>query len=216
MFEVDLDRRITAEQILQHPWVLGHDMEPSSPVKVDFQQLESYQKSNYFRKTVLNFMATQCSTNELSDIIKVFKKIDRNHDGTLSIQEVMEALTSISSISVENIESLVQSIDIDRSGSIDLTEFIAAMLDKRVYLNEEKLWQAFKRFDIDKTGHISAEELRQVIEGQQSESDLGIWQEMVREVDLDGDGLISFEDFVKMMERASMQEVQTITRNSDG
>ena len=214
MFEVDLNTRTTAEAALRHPWILGNDIEPASPVRVDLLQLDSYQKSNQFRKTVLNFMATQCSTNELSDIIRNFKKIDTNHDGTLSINEFKEALTTGTSISRENVENIVNSIDTARTGTIDLTEFVAAMLDKRVYLNEEKLWQAFRRFDIDKTGSISAEALRKVVEGESSSSsDIGIWQEMIREADLDGDGLVSFEEFVQMMERASIEEVQAIRRN---
>ena len=63
-----------------------------------------------------------------------------------------DVLARSEAVSREKIEELINAIDIDRSGSIDLTEFLAAMLDKRVYLNEEKLWLAFKRFDIDNSG----------------------------------------------------------------
>jgi calcium-dependent protein kinase len=48
----------------------------------------------------------------------------------------------------------MESIDTDGSGTIAYTEFIAATLDKSVYLKEEKLFQAFRMFDIDNSGKV--------------------------------------------------------------
>ena len=58
---------------------------------------------------------------------------------------------------------MLKSIDTDGSGKIDYTEFIAATMEKNIYMKEEKLFMAFKMFDIDGSGKISADELKETL-----------------------------------------------------
>ena len=44
-----------------------------------------------------------------------------------------------------------------------LIEFLAATMEKNLYMKEEKLFMAFKMFDLDGSGKISANELKQVL-----------------------------------------------------
>ena len=63
----------------------------------------------------------------------------------------------------------------------------------------EKLWEAFKVFDSDGSGVISAEELGQIMQslGQSpNETDL---RDMIKEVDVDFSGSIDFEEFKALM-----------------
>ena len=39
-------------------------------------------------------------------------------------------------------------------------EFLAATMEKNIYMKEEKLYMAFKMFDLDGSGKISANELK--------------------------------------------------------
>ncbi len=57
----------------------------------------------------------------------------------------------------------MNSIDTDKSGKIDYTEFLAATMETNLYLKEEKLFMAFKMFDKDGNGKISAQELKEVL-----------------------------------------------------
>lgn len=38
---------------------------------------------------------------------------------------------------------------------INYSEFIAAILDKKIYLDKEKLWNLFQYFDTDSSGDIT-------------------------------------------------------------
>lgn len=54
-------------------------------------------------------------------------------------------------------------MDSDGSGKIDYTEFIAATLERNIYQQEDKLFQAFKHFDKDQSGKITCDELKEAL-----------------------------------------------------
>jgi len=64
--------------------------------------------------------------------------------------------------------------------------------------SEEEIKEAFKVFDKDGNGYISAAELRHVMTNLGEKlSDTEV-DEMIREADVDGDGQINYEEFVKV------------------
>lgn len=70
----------------------------------------------------------------------------------------------------------MRSADTDNSGTINYTgksnyslitsEFIAATLEASIYNREENLRNAFNKFDMDGSGKISIEELKQMLGGE--------------------------------------------------
>ena len=71
--------------------------------------------------------------------------------------------------------------------------------------SEEEFLEAFKVFDKDGNGFISAAELRHIMTNLEEKlTD----DEMIREADVDGDGQINYEEFVKMM--MSKSELETM------
>ena len=71
--------------------------------------------------------------------------------------------------------------------------------------SEEEFLEAFKVFDKDGDGFISAAELRHIMTNLEEKlTD----DEMIREADVDGDGQINYEEFVKMM--MSKSELETM------
>ena len=54
-------------------------------------------------------------------------------------------------------------IDIDGSGTIDYTEFVAAAMEMEQLTTDTKLKKAFGLFDKDNSGLISADEIREVL-----------------------------------------------------
>ena len=84
------------------------------------------------------------------------------------------------------------------------------LLSKSLYINtfaitcvtnscEEGLLEAFRVFDKDGNGFISASELRHVMTNLGEKLTDEEVDEMIKEADIDGDGLVNYEEFVTMM-----------------
>ena len=88
----------------------------------------------------------------------------------------------------------------DGNGNIDFPEFLTMMARKmKDSDSEEEILEAFKVFDKDGNGFISAAELRHIMTNLGEKLTDEEVDEMIREADIDGDGQINYEEFVKMM-----------------
>lgn len=125
---------------------------------------------------------------------------DANHDGKISFEELKKMMGSMGqACDDEEAKKIMASADKDGNGYIDFEEFVKVM-QKNQCPPEETLREAFKTLDKDGSGNISADELKNVLRslGDQQISDAEV-DEMIREIDLDGDGEVDYEEFVKMM-----------------
>ena len=95
---------------------------------------------------------------------------------------------------------IFSNIDYDNNGTISFDEFLKAAIDKKKLLTEEKLKAAFALFDMNGDGDIEAKELQEVM-GENNDIQGDVWAKMIAEVDLDGNGVIDFEEFKDMMKK---------------
>jgi len=115
------------------------------------------------------------------------------------LKQVMEELGH--SLAQEQIDSIMKSIKIDSTTpNINYTEFLAATIDKKQLLTKERLWNAFKHFDVDDTNQITPENIKEVMNrvGRKISDEEII--KMIQEVDLTGEGNLSFEGFKSIMD----------------
>lgn len=206
MLERDPIKRYSCSDIFQHPWM--NQSHPKTPLFIDINKLRQYQLSKKFKRAVLNYMATQCATEEIEAIKDLFIRIDTNKDGHLSIAEIERAVSE--NISHPELLNLINCIDSDKNGKIDFTEFLAAAMGRGLYLCQEKLWNAFKRFDLNDNGRISAEEIQNVLDKENLVQDPKYWTDLILEADLNGDGTIDFEEFVQMMESGPFSRLNSL------
>ena len=88
-------------------------------------------------------------------------------------------------------------VDTDHNECIDYSEFVTASIDRKKFMSMKRLQQAFKLFDEDGSGGIEISELKKVF-AQQNVQD-NVWKQMMKEVDNNSDGEISFKEFAEMM-----------------
>lgn len=197
LLKVNIGERFTIEQALSHPWIALHDELPDTPLNFNADSLKEFRDEFKLKKAVLMCIATQCSDSDISDLRNAFVRLDSNGDGTITLAELEQGLRSIENLNGD-IESILKGMDVDKSGSIDYSEFLAATIDRSIYLQEERLRAAFETFDRDKSGKISAFELREIL-GKEGNADQNSYESLIIEADKNQDGEVDFNEFLEIM-----------------
>merc|ERR1711881_485464 len=125
--------------------------------------LGKFKAESTMKQATFAFIASQLlSKTERDGLAKVFKAFDKNGDGKLSMQEVKDGyLDHYGKImSDEEVEQMFNAVDTDKSGFIDYSEFIVATVNSEEFNSNEFLQAAFKMFDKDGSGSISADEIK--------------------------------------------------------
>ena len=128
--------------------------------------------------------------------------MDSNGDGTLTREEIKAGYNEHfgQNMSDEEIERIFKSVDSDLSGEIDYTEFVAATMNQRNLVSQQRLESAFKAFDKDGNGQITPEEVRALLGGGGPLDEKTV-EKIIAQVDSDGDGQVSFAEFCEMMSK---------------
>merc|ERR1711982_55181 len=92
---------------------------------------------------------------------EAFLLFDKDGDGTITTKELGTVMRSLGQNTTEaELADMINEVDADGSGTIDFPEFLNLMARKMKDTDSE---EAFKVFDKDGNGFISAAELRHVM-----------------------------------------------------
>lgn len=202
MLMLDPDERITAKDALDHKWFKNFKEGTINRKALSgaLKDLKKFKSDQTMQQAVLSYIVSHMTTNKDTKLLEeTFKKLDVNHDGKLSLEELLGGIKKIyPDMTDEDAEKLFKEADIDGNGGINYSEWIAATIDKKTILTDENLKSAFKLFDSDGSGSISLEEIKKILDkGKKLEE--GVWDDVLNQVDVNGDGGIDFEEFKKMM-----------------
>ncbi|KYQ99709.1 calmodulin [Tieghemostelium lacteum] len=143
----------------------------------------------------------QLTEEQLAEFKEAFSLFDKDGDGCITSKELGTVMRSLGQNPTEaEIHDMINEVDQNGNGTIDFNEFIR-MMSRKMQDNdtEEEIREAFKVFDKDGNGFISAAELRHVMTSLGEKLSNEDVDDMIREADLDGDGQINYDEFVKMM-----------------
>ena len=138
---------------------------------------------------------------QIGEFYDTFKLFDEDKDGKLSLKEFGTLLSSLGQNPTEQeLQEWIGGDGEHDSTRIDFQSFLALMSRKLKETDtEEELIEAFKVFDRDRDGFISGGELRASMTNLGERLNDAEVDEMIKEADLDGDGLINYDEFVRMM-----------------
>jgi len=155
---------------------------------------------NRFKKKALRVIAEHLSLEEVEVIRDMFALMDTDNDGKVSYEELRAGLQKVGSQLAETeIKMLMEVADVDGNGVLDYGEFVAVTIHLQRMENEEHFRRAFMFFDKDGSEYIESNELREGLADDSGEADTDVLNDIMREVDTDKDGRISYEEFVAMM-----------------
>ncbi|KAI7742197.1 hypothetical protein M8C21_017753 [Ambrosia artemisiifolia] len=139
------------------------------------------------------------SEEEIMGLKQMFKGMDSDNSGTITLEELKQGLSKQGTRLTESeVKQLMEAADADRNGTIDYEEFITATMHLNRMDREDHLYTAFQYFDKDNSGYITIEELERALRefGMTDDRDI---QEVISDVDSDNDGRINYDEFVAMM-----------------
>ncbi|KAL4187768.1 hypothetical protein AMTRI_Chr09g20710 [Amborella trichopoda] len=199
--------RLTAAQALSHPWVREGGDASEIPVDISvLNNMRQFVRYSRLKQFALRALASTLNENELADIRDQFDAIDMDRNGSISLEEMRQALAKDLPFRSREprVLDILQAIDSNTDGLVDFSEFVAATLHVRqLEEHDSEKWQqrsqaAFEKFDVDKDGYITPEEL-------QMHSGLrGSINPFLEEADIDKDGKISLAEFRRLLRTASM------------
>lgn len=151
-------QRFTALEALNHPWLNNNTKEKIDleSTRVLLNDLQSFSAQHKLQQAALTYIVSQLITGKEKEILQAtFVSLDKDKDGKLGKEELIVGFKETFGEGYpaeEEVEKLMEKVDIDGNGYIDLTEFVMATINKKKLLSHERLVSAFKMFD--KVYHI--------------------------------------------------------------
>ncbi|KAI7736007.1 hypothetical protein M8C21_023869, partial [Ambrosia artemisiifolia] len=184
----------------EHPWIQNEKTASNVSLgDIVKTRLKQFSMMNRFKKKALRVIAEYLSIEEVEVIKDMFTLMDSDGDGKVTFDELKAGLKKIGSqLSEPEIRLLMDVADVDGNGVLEYGEFVAVTIHLQKMENDEHLRKAFMFFDKDGSGYIDLDELEQVLY-EPGHADMQVLNEIMKEVDTDKDGKISFKEFVAMM-----------------
>lgn len=208
------DARLTAQDALQHPWVVSKTkkvhswhskstLAGSGPEKAGgkvaldagrMKSIKSFQSASAFEKALLTLTAHHSQSKEVDDLRSAFIELDTHGTGSLTRDEIEAGLKSSGQkLNEKDLDDLFKSLDADGTGKIKYTEWLAATMKPASLSSDKAIKKLFTFFDIEQTGKISRDELLQVLG-----KDVEVSKVLARG-DKKGDGCLDEEEFAMLM-----------------
>jgi len=166
--------------------------------------LVKYSQNNEFKKLALLVLAHKSDDNDIQNLRKAFDQFDSENDGVITKKEFKKALSNYNH-SDEELEEIFDGLDDDEDGTIYYSEFIAATLETRGRIKENRLAEAFDRIDSDDSGYISKKDLMSLLGNDYTEERANL---IIDQADVNNDGKISFNEFLNAFRNEGDNELK--------
>jgi len=198
------EQRPTVEEALANPWIKGEGATSTAMNQEVIRCLCQFQYQTRLKKAITKSLAQNMGDQPRAKIQEHFNRLDSNRDGNLDADELKELLLDMNQEGYagpeeaqQEAEKIIQQADKDGDGEIGFDEFAQVWQRKLLSVNTKYAQAVFDVLDHNKDGFIDKEELRSVL--QMDDSDMVEIAHMIAEVDINGDGQISFKEFEAAM-----------------
>mmetsp|Transcript_96553 Transcript_96553/g.191379 ORF Transcript_96553/g.191379 Transcript_96553/m.191379 type:complete len:541 (-) Transcript_96553:94-1716(-) len=196
---VDPTQRLTAQAALAHPWIKQSHQGTQVDVEV-IKALQQFRHTSRFRRCCMEVVAWSLSSEQCAEVCEQFIQLAGGCHGTLTIHELKKAMHGLGVSDDAEVQSVFNALVLCCDKEIHYSEFLAAMVTTKIDLNEELISSAFRHFDVEGCGYITANSLRKLlgdtVEGAQVESLLGEAERVEQD-------RLSFSEFSAFLTRTS-------------
>lgn len=198
----DPAQRATLADARAHPWIADAPALPSAPLLPEvLDRISAFTRQTRLHKLLLTVAARHLGGAALGALRDVFKTLDTDGDGLISLGDLTAALRAAGvDLAAAEVAGLVDSLDGAFDGRIAVDEFLAAALDQRKVLSAKAVNAVFAALDRDGDGLVGVEELAFVLEECRVEVDPEALRRMMRgEGALDRSGMVSAASFQNLL-----------------
>ena len=208
LLDKNVKRRYDAREAINHPWFTKFNGRKLFSNFTD-EEVQPYIDNclNYFftskiQSLVIAFLVHNLPNTESSKIIlKMFRYFNKSGNCKLTKDELIEGLLIYRDNEdvVDRINNIYSMLDSDNNGYIEFEEFLRACIDKKEVLTDNNMKFAFKFLDRDNTGTLNASKIMEAFLTEPNPILEMTFHNTLVEVDDDGDGIIDYEQFKKLM-----------------
>ncbi|XP_063042549.1 calcium-binding protein 2 [Engraulis encrasicolus] len=166
-------------------------------------------KNEKLYNSVLNTVFGQdreLSQPELDELEGAFKEFDYDQDGYLNYKDLAECMRTMGYMPTEmELLEIIQQVKMRLGGLMDFEDFCELMGPRILgetadMLGLKELQSSFLQFDTDSDGKISHDEMKEASKSLLGEKlKKGELEEILKEMDINGDGTVDFDEFVMML-----------------
>lgn len=200
MLKKNPKKRPSIQEVFNDPWLQTHGRNvcPDTVFEGEYlKNLAAFNVQNELQRATMSYIVSNLLTKEEThQVEQVFRALDENGDGKLSREEIEKGLSQAEHLKI-NANEVIEQCDTDGNGFISYSEFLTAAVNWEKVLSKDKLKRAFEKFDKNKDGKISLQELEETIGNEQLNNTKLL--EILKEADSKGDGEIDLEEFSSMM-----------------
>jgi len=207
-------KRPSAAESLQHQWIIekagpsqGGRGRTSRRSSIAFASRSiafiKYRDMQKLKKAALGWLATNSTNDDITTLKSIFKKIDVNNDGTLTLAELDECLKDahFPSNITSDLQKLREELSVSQEDSLNWRDFIALMMDKNLVMKEDNLRMVFDHFKSSDQDHITTSDIVDVVGVSEKQA-----RDIMKLVDENSDGRIDFSEFRQMMADENLRE----------
>jgi len=185
--------RLTAEQVLEHPWI-AHDAATDRLIDDEvIKSLGSFRSHCRLKKAVSRVLSHNMTDEDNQHLRQIFKDFDANGDGELGPDEI-EAMMKHIGFNEAQAQEWIREMDENEDGKISPEEFVSAAALGRL-VSTEDVKKSFDMFDLNHDGFVTAKEIENVCGFVTHDKA----QQLIKEVDANGDGRINFAEWLEAM-----------------
>jgi len=206
--------RLTAVEALDHKWFQDASSEQTISAQV-LASLTTFNEVSRFKITVLNAFQNIAITEEKQEALKhTFQKMDLDKNGKISFSEFEKFMVESGTMTRDTAQRVFDNADLNKDSEMSFNELLLTVADHQLRNVNERMSRMFLMIDSNGDGFLSPEEIKNYFNEYLTDDSLlkslGLLNQLddiIREADKNGDGKISFKEFVRVMDPEAFEDI---------
>ena len=165
----DYKKRISVDSALKHKWFSMFEDNKYDYTIIDqdiLDSLQNFQYTNILQKETFYYLAKLSNDKEILKLKKAFDIIDKDNSGEIEYEEIPKIFEELGiQASEQELKNIFNSLDFHCDGKVNYSEFLAGTISSINTYKEDKLFSAFKYFDVNDEGYITCDSIINALKG---------------------------------------------------